>query len=143
MSNIKTKLPGSSDPLRIESVSRILIVEDEPSLLSMYKTKFEREGFEVYSASDGKPGLEMAKKYQPDIILLDIVLNDMDGFTALEKLKKDKVTQPIPVIILSNLGTEKDLQYGLKLGACDYLIKAHTTPAQLVEKVKHGLVCRV
>lgn len=143
MSNTKTKLPNSSDPLRIESVSRILIVEDEPSLLSMYKTKFEREGFEVYGASDGKPGIEMAKKYQPDIILLDIVLNDMDGFTALEKLKKDKITQPIPVIILSNLGTEKDLQYGLKLGACDYLIKAHTTPAQLVDKVKNGLVCRV
>lgn len=121
---------------------KVLIVEDEPSLLSMYKMKFEKEGFEVYSANDGAPGLELAKKHHPDIVLLDVVLNNTDGFYVLKKLKQGQETKMIPVIIISNLSTTKDMQYGLNNGADGYLIKAHTTPMQLVEKVREMMKAR-
>lgn len=136
MEDIKTK---SNIVIENGEVRKILIVEDEPQLLRMYKTKFEKEGFEIYSADDGKPGFNLAKKHHPDIILLDVVLNSMDGFQVLKMLKQDKETVSIPVIILSNLSTNKDIQHGLNNGANDYLIKAHTTPAQLVSKVKEML----
>lgn len=149
MEDIKSK---SIDPsngenangsIKLKLNSKILIIEDEPILLSMYKTKFEKEGYTVYGAEDGFLGFDVAKKNKPDLILLDVVLNDTDGFTVLKKLKSDKETSSIPVIILSNLGSQQDLEYGLKLGACNYLIKSNTTPAQLVEKVRDGILCKI
>lgn len=135
MEDTKIKLK-INDTLEHSGVCKVLIVEDEPSLLTMYKIKFEKEGFEVYTATDGGPGLQMAKKHHPNIILLDVVLNDLDGFYVLQKLKQDRETSDIPVVIISNLSTAKDIQYGLSNGADGYMIKAHTTPAQLVDKVR-------
>lgn len=140
MEDIKTKTNRQSiSPNKKNEICKVLIIEDEPSLLAMYKLRFEKDEFEVYTANDGQPGLEMVKKYHPDIVLLDVVLNNTDGFYVLKKIKSDKQTSSIPVIIISNLGTTKDMQYGLKSGADGYLIKAHTTPAQLVDKVKNTL----
>lgn len=133
---IKPKINRASEK---DDIYKVLIIEDEPALQEMYKLRFEKGGFEVYTANDGKPGLEMVKKHHPDVILLDVVLNDYDGFYVLEKIKKDKETSSIPVIIISNLGTTKDVQCGLRNGAICYLIKAHTTPAQMVAKVKEIL----
>lgn len=140
MEDIKTKTNRQPiSPNKKNEICKVLIIEDEPSLLAMYKLRFEKDGFEVYAANDGKPGLEMVKKHHPDIVLLDVVLNNTDGFYVLKKIKGDKQTSSIPVIIISNLGTTKDMQYGLKSGADGYLIKAHTTPTQLVDKVKNIL----
>jgi DNA-binding response OmpR family regulator len=117
----------------------VLLVEDDSFLSNIYKTKFEMEGFKVTPAEDGAAGLDMAKKKQPDIILLDILLPKMDGFTVLEKLKADSATADIPVILLTNLGQKDDVDKGLQLGAVDYLIKAHFKPAETVEKVRAAL----
>ena len=78
----------------------------------------------------------MAKKENPDVILLDIILPQMDGFSVLKKLKSDSATKNFPVILLTNLGQDGDVKKGLELGAIDYLIKANYTPSQVVEKVK-------
>lgn len=117
----------------------ILIVEDDTFLAGIYANKFEREGFKVLLATDGEAGLKTAKKEIPDIILLDILLPKLDGFEVLEKVKADDATRGIPVILLTNLGQKEDVDKGLKLGAADYLIKAHFMPAETVEKVKKVL----
>lgn len=117
----------------------VLLVEDDSFLSNIYKTKFEMEGFKVSTAENGEVGLADAKKKKPDIILLDILLPKMDGFTVLEHLKKEAATKEIPVILLTNLGQKDDVEKGLKLGAVDYLIKAHFKPSETVEKVKKAL----
>lgn len=114
---------------------KILLVEDDPFLLSMYSVKFELEGFTVMTAEDGEKGLNMAKKEEPDIILLDIMLPKMDGFEVLKELKKDEKMKKIPVILLTNLSQKKEVSQGLSLGADDYLIKAHFMPSEVVEKI--------
>lgn len=118
---------------------KILIVEDDTFLAGIYANKFEKEGFAVSLATDGEAGLKMAQKEIPEVILLDILLPKLDGFEVLEKLKTTEVTRSIPVILLTNLGQKEDVDKGLKLGAADYLIKAHFMPSETVEKVKKVL----
>ncbi|MFW5888566.1 MAG: response regulator transcription factor [Patescibacteria group bacterium] len=119
--------------------TKVLIIEDDNFLLSMYATKFEKENFEVFSAEDGEKGLRKAIENSPDIILLDIILPKMDGFEVLKKLKSQKKTKNIPVLLLTNLSQQDDSKKGLSLGADDYLIKAHFMPSEVVEKVKKYL----
>jgi len=118
---------------------QILLIEDDTFLVNIYKTKFEMEGFGVSVSENGADGLTAAKKKRPDIILLDILLPKMDGFTVLKKLKAEAATKDIPVILLSNLGQKDDVDKGLELGAADYLIKAHFKPSETVAKVKKVL----
>ncbi len=134
---------GDSKVLRMRSTSKkknnkikILLVEDEESLAQMYSTKFTGEGYEVIIAADGYTGLQLAQKKKPNLILLDIILPQMDGFMVLKELKKSAKTKKIPVIMLTNLGQTEDIERGKELGADDYLVKASLTPSELVNKVK-------
>ncbi len=117
----------------------VLLVEDDTFLANIYKTKFEMEKFKITAVENGEAGLLEAKKKKPDIILLDVLLPKMDGFTVLEKLKADPETKDIPVIMLTNLGQKDDVDKGFELGAVDYLIKAHFKPSETVEKVQKVL----
>ena len=119
-----------------EKKIKIILIEDDSFLVEMYTTKFELEGFEVISAEDGKKGLDMVKKEKPDIILLDILMPQMDGFAVLDALKKDKALADIPVILLTNLGQKEDVKKGFEKGAVGYLIKAHFMPSEVVDKIK-------
>ena len=112
-----------------------MIVEDEEFILGMYKLKFEQSGWEVVASETGAGVFELAKKEDPDIILLDILLPDMTGYDVLEKLKADAQTKNIPVIIASNLGQDEEIKKGVELGALDYITKSNITPSQLVEKI--------
>ncbi|MCK5061116.1 response regulator [Candidatus Parcubacteria bacterium] len=118
---------------------KILLIEDDPFLLSMYSTKFGLENFSVISADDGEKGWQMAEEVRPDIILLDILMPKMNGFEVLEKLKANKKTKNIPVILLTNLNQKDEIERGMTLGADDYLIKAHFMPSEVVEKIKKVL----
>lgn len=118
---------------------KILLIEDDSFLLSMYTTKFELENFQVVTAEDGEKGLKMVAKEAPDIILLDIILPKMNGFEVLKKIKSDEKLSKIPVILLTNLSQKSDIENGLNLNANDYIIKAHFTPAEVVDKVKKVL----
>lgn len=118
---------------------KILIIEDDPFLQSMYVTKLEASGYEVVSEEDGAKGFSSAQSEKPDLILLDILLPGKDGFEILEELKQDADAEKIPVILLTNLGQRKDIERGLELGAVDYLIKAHFTPSEVIAKIESVL----
>ncbi|MFH1583339.1 MAG: response regulator transcription factor, partial [Candidatus Falkowbacteria bacterium] len=114
---------------------KILIVEDEEFLSDMYKIKFEQAGYEAIIARDGLEGFELAKKEQPDLVLLDLILPKLDGFKVLAKLRQESSTKKIKVFILSNLGQSDEVSEGIKAGANGYFIKANLTPNQLLEKI--------
>lgn len=114
----------------------ILLVDDDEFLSNIYKTKFEMEKFKVYQAEDGGEALTMVKRKKPDVILLDVLMPKMDGFTVLEKLKQSEKTKNIPVILHTNLGQKEDVEKGFSRGAVDYIIKAHFKPSEIVDKVK-------
>jgi len=117
----------------------VLIVEDDTFLSGMYVTKLTMEQLDVTLACDGQEALKTVKQNRPDIILLDLVLPKISGFDVLAAIRKDPDTKSIPIILLTNLGDRQDVRRGLKLGATDYLIKAHFLPSEVVEKVKHLL----
>lgn len=118
---------------------KILLIEDDATLLDMYRLRFEKEGFNFFTANRGKAGIELASKERPDLILLDIVMPEMDGYQVLEQLKKNATTKDIPVVMLSNLGQHEEIDHGMKLGAADYFIKASLTPSDLVARVSKRL----
>lgn len=117
----------------------VLLIEDDEMLHTMYTQKFNKEGYDVYSAYNGAEGLKMAEEKMPTVILLDIIMPKMDGFVALKKLRKNEKIKNIPVILLTNLGQEEDIRKGRELGADDYFIKANHTPQEVVAKVKNLL----
>lgn len=114
----------------------ILVVEDDKFLRELIAQKLSREGYEIFEAVDGEDGLKQIKERKPGLVLLDLILPGIDGFEVLSRMKEDPSLKGIPVIILSNLGQKEDVEKGLKLGAIDYLIKAHFTPGEIIEKVK-------
>ncbi len=116
----------------------IVLVEDDEFISEMYALKFKEE-FDVTVARDGAEGLAMVKKVKPDIVLLDIILPQLDGFEVLERIKQDEEIKDTPVLLLTNLGQKQNVKKGLQLGAVDYIIKAHYTPSELVEKVRQVL----
>ncbi len=105
-------------------------------IVEMYQLKFQDEGYKVLVAHDGKSGLDLAKENKPSLILLDVIMPEMDGFSVLKALKEDDSLKGIPVILLTNLGQDGDVKRGLELGAIDYLIKANYTPAEVVSKIQ-------
>ena len=118
---------------------KILLVEDDSFLLGMYATKFEMEGFKVIMAEDGEKAVRLASKEAPNIVLLDIILPKVNGFDVLRQLKGNPATAAIPVILLTNLSQKDEIEQGLKIGAEDYLIKAHFMPSEVVDKIKKVL----
>jgi len=116
---------------------KILIVDDDPYISEMYTTKFKSEPlFQLELAGNGKEALEKAASFQPQVMLLDVIMPIFDGFEVLKKLKESGALGTMKVIILSNLGQKEDIERGLQLGATDYIIKAHFTPSEVMEKVK-------
>ena len=115
---------------------KILIIEDDKFLRELISQKIAKEGFDVVEAIDGEEGLKKVKSEKPDLVLLDLILPGIDGFEVLSKTKEDTETGLIPIIILSNLGQKDDIERGLRLGAVDYLIKAHFTPGEIIDKMK-------
>jgi DNA-binding response OmpR family regulator len=116
-------------------MKKILIIEDDKFLRELISQKLLKEGHIVNEAIDGEDGIKKTREDKPDLILLDLILPGIDGFEVLSQIKTDPNLAPIPVIILSNLGQREDVEKGLKLGAVDYLIKAHFTPGEIIEKV--------
>ncbi len=114
----------------------ILLVEDDKFVSKAYSFFLKKEGYNVLYASDGEEGLKILKKSKPDLILLDLIMPGMNGFEMLKALKSKKVTREIPVIIVSNLGQESDIQACKKLGAADYLIKADLYMKDVLIKIK-------
>lgn len=118
---------------------KILIVEDEESLLKVLADKFKIEGFEVLSAQNGFEGLAMAFKEKPDLILLDIIMPKMDGLSMLKELRKDESGKNIKVIMLTNLSGEENMADAITNGSFEYLIKSDWKIEDLVKRVKEKI----
>ena len=122
---------------------RILIIEDDKFLIKLYNDKLTRAGFDVSMAISGEEGLAKVVNEKPDIVLLDIILPQKNGFDILSEIILNPDTKNIPVIILTNLGQESDIKTGLELGAADYLVKTDFSINKLPEKVKTVLAARL
>ncbi len=121
---------------------RVLLVEDEPLLIDLYEERFKEEDFDLITAETGEDALKKAEQGTIDLILLDILLPGINGFEVLRRLKGNIETRDIPVIVLTNLGSEqsdKDKQLALSLGAVDYLVKSYHTPDEMVEIINKRL----
>ena len=116
--------------------TRVLLIDQDRFLSDICRKQLEEAGFDVTHMLHGEDGLAHATKQHPDVILLEIALPNKDGFTVLEELKGDERTQDIPVMMYSDLGSKEDVERCFDLGACDYLIKAHHTPEDVVTRVK-------
>lgn len=117
----------------------LVVIEDDKYLADIYSTKLRLEGFNVEVTNDGEAGVKAVKKLIPDLILLDIMMPVMDGFSVLHEIKTDEKTKDITVIMLTNLNSPEDVKKGLELGAADYMVKAHFVPADIVTKVRNIL----
>ena len=117
-------------------MTKIAIIEDDPTISQMYRMKFEADGFDVRMAGNGKIGVELVKTFKPDIILLDIQMPEMDGAEALKHIRADSHSKDTPVIILTNLGEEEAPSEMRSLGISSYIVKANNTPRQVVTHVK-------
>lgn len=120
----------------------VLLVEDEPLLIDLYEETFAGESFDLSTAETGEDALKLARAGRVDLILLDILLPGINGFEVLRQLKADIETRDIPVIVLTNLGSEqsdKDKQLAISLGAVDYLVKSYHTPDEMVEIITKRL----
>jgi len=120
-------------------MAKILIIEDDKFLREIITQRVGAEGYDVIAATDGEEGVRMAKEEKPNLIVLDLILPVIDGFEVLRQIKATEDIKHIPVIILSNLGQKEDIDKGMKLGAYDYMIKAHFTPSEIVKKIQEVL----
>lgn len=114
----------------------VLIVEDDLLLVGLLEPRFSDRGYRVYKALDADQARRALETNPVDIILLDIILPGMEGFTFLAELKKDARWQAIPVVIISNLSQREETEKGMRLGAADYIIKADSSPLDIVKKVE-------
>jgi CheY-like chemotaxis protein len=118
---------------------KILVIEDEATLIRALLEFLIAEGFEVLSAVDGEKGLEIARTKTPDLILLDIIIPKKDGYQVLAELKSDPKTKKIPVVLLTNLESPEDIQKAFDRGATTYLVKSDYKLEDVVKKIKETL----
>jgi len=123
----------------MEESTKVLIIEDDQRINKVYMAKLSVEGITVMTALDGEEGLRKIYSEKPDLILLDLMLPQKSGFEILKEIKQDPKVKDIPVLILSNLAQEKEVEKGLELGAEDYLVKTDYSIQQVMEKIKKAL----
>ena len=118
----------------------ILLVEDDPFIVDIYNTKLKQAGFDVDIAQDGETAISKLREKKPDLVVLDIVLPQVDGWEVLRRVKDIPGLKDLKVIVFSNLGQQEEIEKGIKLGSVRYLIKAHYTPSQVVDEIKSLLL---
>lgn len=117
-------------------IKKVLIVEDDMALFNMYSVELKIKGYDVLNVNDGLQAVSKAKDYQPAVILLDIMLPGMNGLNILTELKADSQTVDIPVIMLTNYGSEDNVKKALESGATDYIMKYKILPSELADKIE-------
>ncbi len=117
-------------------MARILIVEDDPLMLRMYQKIFAFAKYEVDTAVNGVEGVEKARSFKPTVIVMDVMMPKMDGLAALDSIKADPNTKHIPVIMLTNLASEKDAENAMLKGAIKYIVKSEHDPKEVESMVR-------
>lgn len=119
--------------------SKILLVEDDDALASVYQTRLQAEGFDVKRVPNGEDALAAALEYKPDLTLLDVMMPKVSGFDVLDILRNTPETAKIKVIMLTALSQDSDKERAKNLGVDDYLVKSQVVIADVVERIKHHL----
>ena len=119
-----------------DNIKKIVIIEPDATIREEYRELLSAEKFDVHTAPDGKAGLDLIWREQPDCILLEILLPKIDGFEVLQKVRATAQTKGTPVILFTELGHEEDMARARHLGAHEYCVKTHHTPKEIVQKIK-------
>ncbi len=119
---------------------KILVVDDEVNITQILQFSIGAEGFEVLTAQNGEDAIEKARREQPDLIILDIMMPKIDGYEACRILKANPLTRNIPVVLLTAKGREIDKRLGFEVGATDYIVKPFS-PSKLIERIHRLLSC--
>lgn len=122
-----------------QNKKKILVIEDDEHIAKVYEMKFAKEGYDVTLAFSGERGIEKLATERPDLIILDIMLPNKDGFFVLEELKKNPDFSVIPVLAISNLGQQKDQERAIALGAKEYLVKVEYSMREIIDRAKKYL----
>lgn len=118
----------------------VIVIEDESFLSKILAERLEDEEFKrVDVAGNGEEGLQKIKAHPPDIILLDMILPKLNGFEVLEQLNADETLKKIPVLVLSNLGQDSDIEQAKQLGAVDYIVKSNFSMQKVIESIYAAL----
>lgn len=118
---------------------KILLVEDDTALASVYKSRLELEGFEVNHVANGELALSSAIEFKPDLVLLDAMMPKINGFDVLDILRNTPETTNIHVVMLTALSQPSDKDRAKDLGADDYLVKSQVVISDVVERIRHHL----
>jgi len=119
----------------MSDISTILIVDDSDTELKHLKSILEQAGYKTLTASSGNEAIKVAKKMQPDAVMLDIIMDDGDGYKACRSIKKDPNTQTTPVIMVSSKSNPADKQWAIRMGATDYITKPYAND-EILKKIK-------
>jgi len=120
----------------MENKKKVLIIEDETALLYALQSQLAAAGLQTFTADDGEKALKMVGEVNPDLIVLDLLLPKVDGWTFLSEIKSKEGSKDVPVVIISNLSDDASQKRGFELGAKDYLAKVNYSMDELVEKIK-------
>lgn len=115
-------------------MKKILIAEDEYILLDVLKNRFRADGWDVITAVNGDEAIEAIKKHSFDLVLLDLIMPQKDGFTVLKEIRENPTFKTLPIIVLSNLGDQDNIKKALELGANNYYIKTQHSMNEMIEK---------
>ncbi len=119
---------------------KVLVVDDEVNITQILEFSIGAEGFDVITAQNGEEAIEKARREQPDLIILDIMMPKIDGYEACRILKANPLTKNIPVVLLTAKGRDIDKRLGMEVGATDYFVKPFS-PNRLVERINQLLSC--
>ena len=117
-------------------MAKILLIEDDSLIVKIYSTRLKADGYTILSSDNGEDGLVLAEKEIPDLILLDVMMPKVDGFTVLEKLRANPALRDKPILMYSNLAQDVEIDKAKQLGATEFIVKANISPTELVTKIK-------
>lgn len=119
--------------------AKILLVEDDDTLAEIYRQRLQLEGFNTRRSKDGEEALKDAIEFNPDLILLDVMMPRMNGFDVLDILRNTEQTKNMHIIMLTALSQPKDTERAKELGADDFLVKSQVVISDVVDRIKHHL----
>ena len=119
-----------------ENIRRVVYIEDEPEMIDLVRLILKRKQYEVIGASGGREGLDAVRKTIPDVILLDLMMPDMDGWEVYQQLKADEATRSIPVIVITAKAQRIDKVLGLHIAKVDDYISKPFSPMELIESLQ-------
>lgn len=137
MNDDQKPTPTINEP--VEHPKRILLVEDDDALASVYITRLQAEGFDVRRVSNGEDALAAALSYRPDLTLLDVMMPKVSGFDVLDILRNTPETANLRIIMLTALSQDTDKERARTLGVDDYLVKSQVVIADVIDRIKHHL----